>query len=147
VFFAFQINMTLSDKWSGGSLEAILPSIKEEKYVSKFFISSTLAAVSLVSACAQQPSAIAPAEVSRSAYSGSSCNSLKTNLYEVETKLGHLNAAQTAEANKDTAWVAGGLLFVPIMLVAAGGPDHAGEIATLKGQKNALTAQMVATNC
>jgi hypothetical protein len=100
-----------------------------------------------VSACAQQPAAIAPAEVSRSAFSGASCNSLRTQLYETETKLGQLSAAQAAEANKDAAWVAGGLLFLPVALVAAAGVDHSGEIATLKGRQNALKAEMVATRC
>ena len=106
-----------------------------------------LAAASVLSACAKQPSAIAPAEVSRSAFSGMNCNSLRTQLYEVETRLGQISAAQSAEASKDAAWVAGGLLFIPVALVAAAGPDHSGDIATLKGQQNALKGQMVASSC
>ena len=100
-----------------------------------------------VSACAQQPNAIAPAEVSRSAFSGNSCHSLRTALFETETKLGQVSAAQSAEASKDAGWVAGGLLFLPVALVAAGGPDHSSEIATLKGRKNALDAELIASNC
>ena len=114
--------------------------------MSKLFVGSILAA-SVLSACAQQPTSIAPAEVSRSAFSGMSCNSLKTQLYETETRLGQLSAAQSAEASKDAAWVAGGLLFIPVALVAAGGADHSGDIATLKGQQNALKGQMVASSC
>ena len=106
-----------------------------------------MSALVVVSACAQQPNAIAPAEVSRSAYTGNSCQSLRTSLYQTETKLGQLSAAQSAEASRDAGWVAGGLLFLPVALVAAGGPDHSGDIALLKGQKNALSAEMVASNC
>lgn len=108
---------------------------------------TALSAIVAVSACAQQPTSIAPAEVSRSGYAGASCNSLRTELYETETKLGQLSAAQSAEASKDAAWVAGGLLLWPAALVAAGGPDYSGDIANLKGQRNALKAQMVSSNC
>ena len=112
------------------------------------YVGASLLAAMFLSACAQQPSAIAPAEVSRSAYSGASCRTLTSQLYSVETQLGELSAAQRAEANKDAAWVAGGaLLFFPAMAVAAAGEDHAGEIATLKGQKNALNEQMIYSNC
>ncbi|WP_129590258.1 hypothetical protein [Roseovarius nitratireducens] len=59
-----------------------------------------------------------------------------------------LSAAQTSAANADTAWVTGGaLLFFPVMAVAAAGPDHADEIASLKGQRNALREQTVASGC
>ena len=93
-------------------------------------------------------SKIAAAEVSRSAYSNTSCKTLSKQLYTVETRLGNLSAAQKAEANKDAAWVAGGaLLFFPAMIVAATGEDHAGEIATLKGKKNAISEQMIMSNC
>ena len=80
---------------------------------------TALSAIVAVSACAQQPTSIAPAEVSRSGYAGASCNSLRTELYETETKLGQLSAAQSAEASKDAAWVAGGLLLWPAASVAA----------------------------
>ena len=116
--------------------------------MNKFTVLGALAATTLITACAQQPNAIAAADVSRDAYSGASCRSLQTQLFSVETKLGELSAAQTAEANKDAAWVAGGaLLFLPVMAVAASGPDYAGEISSLKGQKNALRAQVVAAGC
>lgn len=104
-------------------------------------------ATCLVSACARQPTAIAPADVSPGAYSELGCKALATELYSAETKLGQLSAAQSAEASKDAAWVAGGVLFLPVALVAAGGADHSGEIATLKGQQNALKAQMVSQGC
>lgn len=105
-------------------------------------------AAALVSGCAQQPSKIAAAEVNRSAFIASSCRTLSSHLYSVETKLGQLSAAQKAEADKDAAWVAGGaLLFFPAMAVAAAGEDHAGEIAKLKGQKNAISEQMIISNC
>ena len=55
-------------------------------------ICSLTAAIAL-SACAQQPNAIAAADVSRQAYAGASCRSLQTQLYAVETKLGELSAA------------------------------------------------------
>lgn len=106
-----------------------------------------MSAVITISACAQQPNAIAPAEVSRSAYTGNSCHSLKTSLYQTEMKLGQLSAVQSAEASKDAGWVAGGLLFLPVALVAAAGPDHSSEIAILKGQKNALREEIVSSRC
>ena len=112
------------------------------------YIAGAILAALALSACAQQPSAIAPAEVSRSVYSGVGCTTLAKQLYSVETRLGELSAAQSAEANKDAAWVAGGaLLFFPVMAVAAAGEDHAGEIAKLKGEKNALREQMLISNC
>ena len=123
------------------------PLLKGNKMSKRYLIGSLIAST-LISACAQQPSAIAPADVSRDAFAGTSCKSLAAQLYSTETKLGHLSAAQKAEANKDAAWVAGGaLLFVPAMAVAAMGEDHAGEIATLKGEKNAISSQMIAQSC
>lgn len=116
--------------------------------MTKLAVLGTLAATTLISACAQQPDAIAPASISRGAYSGASCRSLQTQLFTVESRLGELSAAQSAEANKDAAWVAGGaILFFPAMAVAAAGPDHSGEIATLKGKRNALSAEAVASGC
>jgi hypothetical protein len=103
---------------------------------------------SILAGCAQQPDQIVAADVSRQAYSGASCRSLQTQLFSVETKLGELSAAQTSAANADAAWVAGGaLLFFPAMAVAAAGPDHAAEIASLKGQRTALREQMIASSC
>lgn len=107
-----------------------------------------IVSATLLSACAQQPDRIVAADVSRAAYDGVSCRSLQTQLFSVETKLGELSAAQTSAANADAAWVAGGaLLFFPVMAVAAAGPDHAGEIASLKGQRNALREQTIASGC
>lgn len=108
----------------------------------------SLAAASLVPACAQQTGSIPAAAVSRNDYHGASCRSLQPELFSVETRLGDLSAAQTAAANADTAWVVGGaLLFLPAMAVAAAGPDYAGESAALKGQKNALPSQIAASSC
>lgn len=116
--------------------------------MTKSIILGATAATAFLSACAQQPNNIVAAEVSRDAYSGASCRSLQTELFSVETKLGELSAAQTSAANADAAWVAGGaLLFFPAMAVAAAGPDYAGEIASLKGQKNALRSQMISSGC
>ena len=69
-------------------------------------------------------------------------------MYSTETKLGQLSAMQKAEANKDAAWMAGGaLLFFPVMALAAAGEDHAGDIARLKGERNAINEQMLVSNC
>jgi len=112
------------------------------KFLGGIAIAATLAG------CAQNPDAIQAADVSRSAYNGVSCQTLRAELYETESGLGQLEAAQRAERNKDTAWVTGGaLLFFPAMVVAAAGEDHTTEIARMKGERNAMRSAMISRGC
>ncbi len=101
-----------------------------------------------LSACASQPSQIAPSRIAHGTHDNLSCKEINKRLYMTQTTLGQLSAAQKAEADKDAAWVAGGaLLFFPAMVVAAAGEDYSGDIARLKGDEISLTSSKMLKSC
>lgn len=98
--------------------------------------------------CAQRPESIQAARFASDTFTGLSCKSLKTRMFEVDSRLAPLVSAQSRAASADAAWMAGGaILFFPAMAVAATGPDHSDEIADLKGQRQALEVAMLKNGC
>lgn len=96
-----------------------------------------LAIIATLSACAQRPDAIAPANLGN-AYAATSCTNARAQLAQTETELAALSAAQNAAANGDALGVF--LLGVPVSSLS--GSDKAGQIATAKGQVLALQARL-----
>ena len=107
-----------------------------------------LSALVLVSACAKKPEDIAAAFVSPSMYDRSSCNQLAAERNAVFTALNEATAAQQRARGNDTAIVTASILLLPIAgLFAMGGSDYETQIASLRGQMNAIDATYRAKSC
>jgi len=101
----------------------------------------------LLSACATASADIAPAYVSPMQYSNMSCEQMAAEVNRVQLRAAELSGKQDRERTKDQAALGVGLiLFAPAALFMIGG-DHKGEIATLKGQHNALRDAAAQKNC
>jgi arginase family enzyme len=105
-----------------------------------------LAAASLA-ACATAPEDIRAAYVSPAQYASYDCAQIAAEASRVATKAEELSGKQRAERSKDQAAAGVGLvLFAPAALFMIGG-DHKQEIATLKGQNEALKEAAASKNC
>lgn len=101
----------------------------------------------LASACAQQPGSIVALPASAGQYAGLDCQQVVGELNRVNTQLNELTVAQAQAAAQDAQSATVGFIFLGVLgtAFAAGGPDYAGQIATLKGQSQTLTA--LAASC
>ncbi len=98
-----------------------------------------LSAAALAAGCAQNPDTINASYVSPMQFSAMSCGEMRQEADRIQSEMTDLVGKQRAERNSDLAWTTGGaLLFFPAMLVAAAGPDHADEIAELRGEAKGL---------
>ena len=105
------------------------------------------AAALMVSACATASADIAPAYVSPVQYSNMTCEQMAAEVNRVQLRATELSGKQDRERTKDQAALGVGLiLFAPAALFMIGG-DHKGEIATLKGQHNALRDAAAQKGC
>ena len=101
----------------------------------------------LLSACATASQDIAPTYVSPMQYSGMTCEQIAVEVNRVQLRATELSGKQDRERQKDQAALGVGLiLFAPAALFMIGG-DHKGEIATLKGQHNALRDAAAQKSC
>lgn len=97
----------------------------------------------VVSGCAKQPSAIAPATIPFEAYTGLECSRLAADLAAEEANLRTLSAAQSNAATGDAVGVF--LVGVPISSVTGG--DKEGDIAVSKGKIEAMKAARLKKSC
>ena len=110
-------------------------------------LTATIAALALAG-CATAPDEIAPSYVAPSAYAGMSCARLADEHRAATFRLGAIEAQQAQQASNDATMTAVSLfLFWPAMFAVGNGPDHAGEIAQLRGQANAIGEAMRARGC
>jgi len=108
---------------------------------------AALAVTMTLAACATASQDIAPAYVSPVQFSNMSCEQIATEVNRVQLRATELSGKQDRERQKDQAALGVGLiLFAPAALFMIGG-DHKGEIATLKGQHNALRDVAAQKNC
>ena len=114
--------------------------------MSKKFL-AVLAATALVSACATPPEKIAPAAISSSTYSEFDCNQVRQELLRVHERVTSIAGMQRTKAKKDAMAVGVGLaVYWPALFLVAGG-DMDKELASLKGQYDALSATAQEKNC
>lgn len=110
--------------------------------------SIALVAAAMLAACASQPDQIGAAYVSQSAYQGMNCQSLARESNAVGQRLNQAHAAQTKAASNDGAKMAVALvLFAPAALFISGDKATAAELGRLKGEHQAIQAQMSAKGC
>lgn len=107
-----------------------------------------VAALAVATACAPSPDQITATYFSPNAFSGMNCGQLLTERAAIAQRLPDLVARQDRAASQDAAMVTGAVLLLPIAgLFAAGGEDHSAEIASLRGQADAVAAAIRASGC
>ncbi|HTZ71090.1 MAG TPA: hypothetical protein VMB71_10610 [Acetobacteraceae bacterium] len=96
-----------------------------------------------LTACAERPEAIAPAYVSYLQYSDLTCPQLGQELTRLDAALTAASAQQDHARAGDT-W---GVLLLGLPTASLSGENIAPQIATYKGQENAMQEAMIRKNC
>ena len=98
--------------------------------------------------CAPQPENVVASYVSPNTYSNYSCKQIISERNVVVGKVNELNGIQEKKANDDAVAVGvATVLFWPAAFLIAGGSDVSPQLATMKGNYDALTAAGKAKNC
>ena len=98
--------------------------------------------------CAPQPESVVASYVSPNTYSSYSCKQIISERNMVVGKVNELNGIQEKKANDDAVAVGvATVLFWPAAFLIAGGSDVSPQLATMKGNYEALTAAGTAKNC
>ncbi len=112
------------------------------KSVSTFALSLSLAA------CAAQPDKVVSTYVSPTTYSSFSCKQLISDRNGVVAKVNELNGAQKKKADNDAAMMGVGMiLFWPALIGLAAGSDVEVQLASMKGNYDALTQAGMQKGC
>ncbi|MBQ5940929.1 hypothetical protein [Massilia sp. AB1] len=98
--------------------------------------------VAILSGCASRPESIAASYVSHEKYSGNDCTQLSTYLSDARAGLQKVSAMQDSKANMDAATVF--LALVPASKLTG---DHAGDVAKLKGEVEAIETAQIKKGC
>ena len=107
-----------------------------------------LAALTLLSACAQKPEAVVARSVSPMMYSSLDCTALQAERYRIHSQVTNLTAAQKKKASNDAvAMGVGMVLFWPALFALSAGSDQAGDLAQAKGEWEATEFAMRQKNC
>lgn len=101
-----------------------------------------LLAVSLLSACATRPESISASYVSHEKYTHLDCTQLATKMTDVRADLDKYSKLQDSKATGD-AW---GVFLLGIPFSQMSG-DHAGDVARLKGEVEAVDTAQVKNKC
>ena len=103
--------------------------------------------LSFLSACASSPDKISPSYVSPLQYQGYTCNQIGQELIRVNNRILQVTGHQRKEADKDAAAMGVGLvLFWPALFFLAG-DDKKEELASLKGEYEALEKIAIQKEC
>jgi hypothetical protein len=106
-----------------------------------------LAALSLAG-CATQPSQVVATYVSPSTYSSYSCKQIISERNRIVQKVDELSGVQKKKADNDAAAMGIGIvLFWPALFALGGGSDVEPQLASMKGNYDALTAAGTQKNC
>lgn len=100
-------------------------------------------AVLAVAGCAQKPEAIAPAYVSQVTYQDWSCKQLA----EEEIRLNEAYTTASAQQNQARSNDIAGVILIGLPVSSLSGGNVAPQIASLKGQQEAVRKTMTAKNC
>jgi hypothetical protein len=101
-----------------------------------------LACAALVG-CATKPEAIAPSYVSTVPYETWTCKQLTEETVRVEQALATASAQQSQARSNDIA----GVLLIGLPVSTMSGENVAPQIASLKGQRDAVAQTMIRKNC
>jgi hypothetical protein len=101
-----------------------------------------------LSACASQPEQIVGTYVSPSTYASYNCKQIVSERNRVIQKVNELTGVQQKKADNDAvAMGVGAILFWPALFVLASGSDVEAQLASLKGNYDALTAIGTQKSC
>ena len=101
-----------------------------------------VAALCALSACASRPESIAASYVSHEKYTQLDCAQLATKMTDVRAELDKYSKLQDSKATGD-AW---GVFLLGIPFSQMSG-DHAGDVARLKGEVEAVDTAQVRNKC
>lgn len=117
-----------------------------EIFVKRAILGLTLAAS--VSGCAPQPEAITATYVSAATYSSYSCRAIVDERNRVVQKVNELTGVQKKKADNDAvATGVGMVLFWPALFFLGSGSDVEPQLATMKGNYDALTSAGIQKGC
>lgn len=106
-----------------------------------------LLAAALATACATPPEKIVATPVSASDYQVFDCNQVRQELLRVHERVNSIAGMQRVKAQKDAVAVGVGLVIYWPALFLVAGKDMDIEIASLKGQYDALTVVATEKKC
>lgn len=107
-----------------------------------------LAASSLVCACASKPENISATYVSPALYGAYQCEELMLERERITAKVTEVSRAQSDKASNDAvATGVGVILFWPALLFLASGSDREAELASLKGNYDAISQAAIQKKC
>lgn len=111
-------------------------------------IAAGLAATLLLSGCATSPTSIQASYVSPTAYQAMSCSQLTEEAQRVSQRAVAVTGVQNQRATTDAVAMGVGLvLFWPALFFIGGDKGNAAELASLKGQMQAIEEVNRAKNC
>jgi acid phosphatase class B len=107
-----------------------------------------VSAVAMLSACADQPDAIAPAPVPTYTYANMNCRALAAEHARVVANVNTLTASQKKKADSDAvAMGVGMVLFWPALFALSAGSDQSAQLAQAKGQYDAINTMRAQRGC
>jgi len=113
----------------------------------KFALVAVVATIGLAG-CATSPNKIAPSYVSPVTYSGYSCTELAEEAQRVSVRAAQASGQQRDQATRDTVAVtAAVIVFWPALFFVGGDKTNANELASLKGQMDAIEQVSIAKKC
>lgn len=111
-------------------------------------IAPAIMALSLITGCASQPDAVTAAYVSPTVYASSSCQDIIDERMRIAEKVAEVAGDQQKKATGDAVAVGVGVVvFWPALILLAAGKDKEAELASLKGNYDALNAAGVQKGC
>jgi len=108
---------------------------------------AAIACLAMLAACAQRPGKTSATYVSPAIYDGYDCSQLLAERQEVLGKVNEIAQDQANKATGDAVAVGVGILFSPAYLLLAAGSDKESELASLKGNYNAVTKAALDKTC
>ena len=108
---------------------------------------AVIPALLLTTACATQPSEIAPTYISPSMFSAMSCPALRNEATRINAQVASLTGIQQAAADSDGAMMGIGMLIFWPALLGLKGDDNAPQLAQMRGMADAINAAGLQKGC
>ncbi|MDO9638596.1 MAG: hypothetical protein Q7J44_08640 [Pseudotabrizicola sp.] len=116
--------------------------------MNKQVLTTLLAATLVLTACANQPDKVVATYVSPTTYSSFNCRQIISERNRIVQKVNELSGVQKKKADNDAAAMGiGMILFWPALFALGGGSDVEPQLASMKGNYDALTAVGTQKNC
>lgn len=113
-----------------------------------FKFAAALSGLALLSACASQPEDIQAAYVSPNLYANYTCPELLNERERIVARVNFVADAQSDKATNDAvATGVGIILFWPALFLLASGSDREAELASLKGNYDAIEQSIIKRKC